>query len=711
MILKHRPTSLGFLLASTLFVGAVATGCAPSDEPPEAFPENRVARLSARLEQETGVPWVVEVDSSGEPSVLAPLGKVSPSFMGGTTRSEGTRSFLSRFAGDLGDPDLPSTLEPEEDQRDDPATVPAGTAPLHRVRFALHVPGSEVRVHGADVTAHFDSDGSVVAVHVRPTHGLVGMSTRPSLTEDAASRLAVHAVQGGGESAEVHTPSAPRLVVHRDAKGRGRLAYRVVFVLVGQEDVSAPEVFVDAMDGAILETTESSAHAAEKATAKNFYSYAPANVVRPFDVSPWSTVDVTTGSTFEVPSFRLERPSSGRDVAVETRIAPLGQWIDYPIVSYDRTTYDENPLLDPYMANGVAVSVYDNLLRTVEYARDLSILGFGNGKKVVAVVHRRAPGGKNSRPFGAMYLQGVLRFDDARTADDGSIRELPFGTALEVVAHEFFHGVVALRGVLGENGEAGALNEAVADVFAAGVKRTYRPKSNAFRLGEDIFAVTPTVPEQIAIRDMREPRSVPPNPHRKVPVGFETKVPISYEGRWPTSSSEDRGYVHANSAIASHAYFLMSHGGAHATSSVRIPPQAALGWDRGQRLWLDTVVGLAKNPQLRMIEFARVQAGLARGKGILAPVVCGWHAVGVFSARDASAYGVACERGADLPDSCGSRADGYYCSDLSPGSAIACRNGGVAGAAHCSGGRKCRKTVATASPATFLPDGSLACDP
>lgn len=710
MTLEHRPKALSLFLASTLLVGAVATGCAPSDEAPEPFPENRVARLSARLERETGVPWIVEVDSSGEPSVLTPLGKVAPSFMDGPTRNEATRAFLSRFAGDLGEPDLPSTLEPDQDKGDDPAAVPAGTAPLQHVRFALRVPGSQVRVHGADVTAHFDGDGSVLAVHVRPTHGLVGLSTVPSVTEEAASKIAARAVRSGADGEEVHTSSAPSLVVHRDTQGRGRLAYRVVLVLVGEGDVTAPEVFVDAKDGTILESLESSAHATERVTAKNFYSYAPANVVRPADVSPSSTFEVTTGTTFGVPSFHLERPAGPRDVAVAVHVAPGGAWAGFPIVSYDKTAYDENPLLDPYFANGAAVSMYENVLRTADYARDLSLLGFGNGRRIVSVLHRRAPASGRSPAVEAMYLDGVLHFGDATLTAEDRIKALPWGSSLEVVAHEYFHGVVDTSGTLGTMGEAGALNEAVADVFAVGVKHRFRPSSNVFRIADDVFAVSSVVQEEVAVRDIKDPQSVPPNPARKPPAGFERKTPISYEGRWPTFSPVDKGFVHANSTIVSHAYYLMSHGGVHATSSVRVLPQAALGWERGQRLWIDTVLGSAKNPRIRMIEFARLQVGLARGKGILAPVVCGWHAVGVFSERDVSAYGVACERGPELPDACGGRADGYYCSDISPGSAIWCRNGSPAGAAHCTFGRRCRKSTATASPATFLPDGSLVCD-
>ncbi len=101
---------------------------------------------------------------------------------------QAAREFLQRYADVFGAGNLADELVLRSDDAD--VAAPG----VHRLRFAQRIPGSDVRVFGADTFVHFDADGSIRFVAV----GLM--------------------------------PRAPELVVHRVAGGAGALAWRVLLV-------------------------------------------------------------------------------------------------------------------------------------------------------------------------------------------------------------------------------------------------------------------------------------------------------------------------------------------------------------------------------------------------------------------------------------------------------------------------------------------------
>jgi Zn-dependent metalloprotease len=112
---------------------------------------------------------------------------------------------------------------------------------------------------------------------------------------------------------------------------------------------------------------------------------------------------------------------------------------------------------------------------------------------------------------------------------------LNFAGSLDVVAHEFAHGVVAATANLEYQNQSGALNESFADFFGAMVDR------DNWIMGEEIFLLNHGV-----MRDMR-------NPHDS--YGGQPEVMSEYY-----SGIDDYGGVHTNSGIPNRAAWLVAEG-------------------------------------------------------------------------------------------------------------------------------------------------------
>lgn len=153
---------------------------------------------------------------------------------------------------------------------------------------------------------------------------------------------------------------------------------------------------------------------------------------------------------------------------------------------------------------------------------------------------------------------------------DGSgviFRELSGG--LDVVAHENTHAVTQCTSDLVYRDESGALNESFSDMlgnsaefFAAEplssncVRAAGQASCADWTIGEDVFLPADTVP---GFRNMADPEEDnDPDDYSELLVG-----------------SADRGFVHSNSAISNHAYYLLVNGGMNASCAAPATHNAA----------------------------------------------------------------------------------------------------------------------------------------
>jgi bacillolysin len=114
-----------------------------------------------------------------------------------------------------------------------------------------------------------------------------------------------------------------------------------------------------------------------------------------------------------------------------------------------------------------------------------------------------------------------------------------FAGPLDVTAHEVTHAVTERTAGLDYEGESGALNEALSDMFASNLDGNWQ-------IGEDL-------PDG-AIRDMADPDRDATNPDDCPDEGGFCQ-PAHVDDYYVTDN--DHGGVHTNSGIPNHAYYLM----------------------------------------------------------------------------------------------------------------------------------------------------------
>ena len=167
-----------------------------------------------------------------------------------------------------------------------------------------------------------------------------------------------------------------------------------------------------------------------------------------------------------------------------------------------------------------------------------------------------------------------------------------FTKPLDVMVHEFTHGVTQFSAGLTYQGQSGALNESVSDVFASVAKQR--------ALGQDadeadwLIGVGLFLPDvrAIALRSMLEPGTAYDDPRlgRDPQVGHMTDY---------VETEEDNGGVHINSGIPNHAFALAAR---------------AIGgssWERPGQVWYAALTDGAVTASTDFEGFARATESAA----------------------------------------------------------------------------------------------------
>lgn len=128
----------------------------------------------------------------------------------------------------------------------------------------------------------------------------------------------------------------------------------------------------------------------------------------------------------------------------------------------------------------------------------------------------------------------VIRFGNGNTTNFDAL------TSLDVIAHEYGHGIDHFSSQLEYINESGALDEGIADVWGSMVELFAAPEKDTYLIGEDIML------SQAALRSMSNPKTF--------------GNPDTYQGdNWQTGSG-DFGGVHTNSGVLGHWFYLLAQG-------------------------------------------------------------------------------------------------------------------------------------------------------
>jgi hypothetical protein len=229
----------------------------------------------------------------------------------------------------------------------------------------------------------------------------------------------------------------------------------------------------------------------------------------------------------------------------------------------------------------------------------------GAGSPVIATVH-----------YGRDYVNAF--WDGAQLVfGDGDGRVFGrFTRPVDVLGHEFAHGVVQHTAGLVYQGQPGALNESVADVFATCLKQrllAQTPAQADWLIGESLFM--PGVDAR-ALRDMAAPGTAYDDPV----LGQDPQVGHMDDY---VETADDNGGVHLNSGIPNRAFQL-------AATSI-----GGNTWAGAGAIWYAALTSGAVGPET---DFAGFAAATISAAGDHADAVSGaWSEVGVSAGRASSA--------------------------------------------------------------------------
>ena len=199
--------------------------------------------------------------------------------------------------------------------------------------------------------------------------------------------------------------------------------------------------------------------------------------------------------------------------------------------------------------------------------------------------------------------------------------------AIETVGHEYTHGVTHYSSALKYEGESGALNESLSDVFAIFVKdyaqaHGYVPNRHPYG-HQSFYGYGSLSTKSGAIY-----RSL------SNPGGMGLPANYSQRGTAASCSSEnDHCFVHSNSSIPNHAFYLAAEGGKNAVSGKG--PRNGVGRQNAWTIWHSAGFSTSLGKRATFHDFAKLTISnadaWAGGNNTLLghTINCAWQAVGV----------------------------------------------------------------------------------
>lgn len=194
----------------------------------------------------------------------------------------------------------------------------------------------------------------------------------------------------------------------------------------------------------------------------------------------------------------------------------------------------------------------------------------GSGGSIISVVNVSDDDGS---ALDNAYWNGQAMF-----YGNGASAFKPLAGALDVAGHELSHGVVSNTANLEYQGQSGAINESMADVFGAMIDR------DDWKMGEDI--VKPGVFAGGALRDLQNPHN---GGTRLGDRGYQPEKMSEYY-----TGTEDNSGVHINSGIVNRAFYLTAN---------------VIGKDKAEKIWYRALTQyLTKRSQFLDLRYACVDA-------------------------------------------------------------------------------------------------------
>jgi Zn-dependent metalloprotease len=344
-------------------------------------------------------------------------------------------------------------------------------------------------------------DGKIVSANGHFTPG-IDLPVAPALSGEEALELAASGMKRPVSSTLLEKTATTLLLTEKN--GTLYLAYKCQ-VYCSQPFVNAA-VYVDAQTGAVLKELDQFCSIDANGLAHTQFS--------------GDRVIVTDSLAPNSYSLR----ESGRGNGIET----VNQFMGIPFADTDNDWNNVNPAMDEF-----AVDIHFGAEVTYDFFHDRYGLNSFDGQGAVMKSKFHVVGLGPSAQWNTFYTHEAL-------FGDGDDDHFPF-TSLDVVGHEFTHGVTEFSAGLIYGDESGALNESFSDIFGSTIRFLTDPPAGSWLIGDQLLRPGAIGPP--ALRSMSNPNLY--------------MCADTYEGvYW-----DNLDIVHFNSGVQNYWYYLLVEGG------------------------------------------------------------------------------------------------------------------------------------------------------
>jgi len=423
-----------------------------------------------------------------------------------------------------------------------------------------------VQVEGASLIVHI-RDGKIHTLHGHLAKDL-NLSTIPTINEDTARSHAIKHLGGivpltiRQMSEESHIPIGTLAITtdHPEkiiAQEGIRTSYK--FHLNSASDGQGYWVFVDANSGEIVRSYASSDHACVTGSV-----YTPFNGIQ----------SLITNRTWEPfwTHHRLNINCSDYNIRTVTLGAPLAGGTSQNFKDGDNIWGNTINPSEEATVHWIVQESWDY------FDQHFNNPGWGgNGNIVITHV-----GGSGSPEFNrSNNLMRIPSTANSTFVMCNATFNTPIQTwaAVDVVAHEYCHGVIFNAGMLGNQLETGSVNEGFADIFGAMVERQVGASTNDIWLGlQDVTTA------QFRQRSFSDPNSFyrRPSPNGSC---FEQGIADEFEEPNFWAPLADK---YANTGPMVHWFYLLVTGSTHQNGT----QVTGIGFDDASKIAFETMVSL-----------------------------------------------------------------------------------------------------------------------
>ena len=312
----------------------------------------------------------------------------------------------------------------------------------------------------------------------------------------------------------------PELVYYNPSYNQDREAYKLAYsmIITADEPIFRKQVVIDASTGAVLHQFDVMCTTNVPATAET--KYHGTVTIMTDSIAPDSFILRETTRGYGIETYNDNNPNG--DVIITGNGTEVNAAIFSDSDNYWNTvnTAQDEVANDAHYSAQVTFDLFD---------QEFNYVGIdGDSMALINIVHV-GNGMVNAFWNGSWASYG-----------DGSGTWSPL-TSLDVVGHEFTHGITGNTAGLIYMNESGALNESFSDIFGTMVEFRGDPNTADYLIGEDFDGASD------GFRNMLDPNA--------------DDNPDTYRGDYWEFGAFDNGGVHINSGVQNYWFYLLSEGG------------------------------------------------------------------------------------------------------------------------------------------------------